>query len=117
MGPGTHLGGWVLTLPQRSPRSRVTHTDIWIHGRRQKMQIGGRILAMLVVAMGLVVPATASAVPTAKVTDDGGNPVVLTAGAPLALRNMDVKAFGNIAPGDGLGFTVAVTGPDGLPAT
>src|SRR3954454_6834366 len=116
MGPRAHLGGWALTPPQRSARSRVTHTDIWNHGRRQKMQIGGRILAMLVVAMGLVVPATASAVPTAKGAEDGGNPVVLTAVAPRALRNMDVKAFGNIAPGDGFGFTVAVTGPDGLPA-
>ena len=81
------------------------------------MKAGGKLLATAVVATGLVVPAAANAAPIAKVTDDGTNPVPLTAGTPLGLRNMDVKVFGNTAAtGDGLGFTIAVTGPDGAPA-
>jgi hypothetical protein len=77
------------------------------------MKAGGKVLAAAAVATGLVVPASASAVPTAKVTDDTLNPAALAPGAPLTIRNMDVKAYGNIAATDGLGFTVGVTGPDG----
>jgi hypothetical protein len=77
------------------------------------MKAGGRILAMLVVAMGLIAPATANATIFGKVTDDGGNPVPLAPGTPLALRSMDVKALVNTD--EGKGFSSQVTGPDGQP--
>src|SRR3954447_8353595 len=102
MGPGSHLGGWVLTPPQRSARSRVTHTDIWNHGRRQNMQVGGRILAMLVVATGLVAPATASAAATATLVGDDGQPFPLNAAAPPTIRNMSTSVeVQNTAPAKG----------------
>ena len=78
------------------------------------MKVGGKLLATLGVATGLVVPATANAAVSAKITDDAGNPAQLAEGAPPTLRNMDVKAFVNSS--DGKGFSAAVTGPDGQPA-
>jgi hypothetical protein len=77
------------------------------------MQVGGRILATLTVAMGLIVPATADAAISAKVTDDGGNPAQLAEGAPLALKNMDVQIYVNTD--EGKGFSGKVIGPDGQP--
>jgi hypothetical protein len=77
------------------------------------MKVGGKLLATAVVATGLIVPATANAAISAKVTDDAGNPVQLAPGAPPALRNMDVRALVNTS--EGKGFSSSVTGPDGLP--
>src|SRR4051812_44909316 len=106
MGPGSHLGGWVLTPPQRSARSRVTHTDIWNHGRGQNRKGGGRLLGLLVVAgvlvvpaTVLVVPATASAAATATLVGDDGQPAPLDAAAPPTIRNMSTKVeVQNVAP-------------------
>ena len=47
-------------------------------------------------AMVLGAPASAHAAVTGTVTGDDGNPVALTAGAPLALRNMDVTAVSHV---------------------
>ncbi|WP_157592158.1 hypothetical protein [Solirubrobacter soli] len=78
------------------------------------MKVGGKLLAAAVAAMGLVVPATANAALSVKITDDTGNPALIAPGAPPTLRNMDVKAYVNTS--DGKGFSVAVAGPDGQPA-
>jgi hypothetical protein len=82
------------------------------------MKSGGRFLAMLVIAAGFCVPATASAAVAASVTGDDGNPIALTPGVPVAIRNMDVKVIGHVdAAADAKGFILNVVGPDGLGAT
>ena len=77
------------------------------------MKVGGRTLATLTVAIGLLVPATADAAISAKVTDDAGNPAPLAEGTPSSIRNMDVQIFVNAD--EGKGFSAKVIGPDGLP--
>src|SRR3954471_1001498 len=101
MGRGAHLAHWVLKVTIVSPGWSFPETDFQQGG---SMKSGGKLLAAALVAAGLLVPATASATPSAKVTDDAGNPVALTPGAPPALRKMDVQAFGNVETTDGLGF-------------
>jgi hypothetical protein len=55
---------------------------------------------------------------TASVTGDGGSPVPLTAGTPLALRNMDVKALSHVDDAASTrSFTAAVSGPGGAAST
>jgi hypothetical protein len=66
------------------------------------MKAGGRILAMLVVAMGLIVPATANAAATATLVGDDGQPFPLNAAAPPTIRNMTTSVeVQNTAPKDG----------------
>jgi hypothetical protein len=77
------------------------------------MKVGGKLAAALVVATGLIVPATANAAISAKVTDDAGNPVQLAPGAPPALKSMDVRALVNAS--EGKGFSSSVIGPDNQP--
>jgi len=77
------------------------------------MKVGGRTLATLTVAIGLLMPATADAAISAKVTDDAGNPAPLAEGTPSSIRNMDVQIFVNTD--EGKGFSAKVIGPDGLP--
>lgn len=76
-----------------------------------------RILAVLAVAMGLAVPATAQGAIGASVTGDTGAPVGLTPGAPVAIRNMDVKAVVHVEAVDAKSFKAVVIGPDNLAAT
>src|SRR3954452_15352270 len=117
MGRGAHLGGWVLKRTNRSAGSRVGTRRIDSQQEASNMKSGGRFLAAAVVATVLCVPATANAAVTASVTGDDGNPAALTPGAPLAIRNMDVKAIGHVDPADAKGFILSVIGPDGVAAT
>src|SRR3954464_11693106 len=112
MGPGAHLGAWALKAANRSSGSWVTTTDRFTAGGRN-MKVGGKLAAALVVATGLIVPATANAAISAKVTDDAGNPVQLAPGAPPALKSMDVRALVNAS--EGKGFSSSVIGPDNQP--
>jgi hypothetical protein len=77
------------------------------------MQVGGKLLATLIVATGFVVPAAANAAISVKVTDDGGNLMAVAPGAPPSLRNMDVKALVNTD--EGAAWKSSATGPDGQP--
>jgi hypothetical protein len=77
------------------------------------MKVGGKILATALVATGFLVPASANAAVSAKISDDAGNPVAMAEGVPVALRNMDVKVLVNTD--EGKAFASSVTGPDGLP--
>src|SRR5262245_30237715 len=77
------------------------------------MKVGGKLLATLGVATGLVVPATADAAIFAKVADDAGNPAQLAEGSPIGLTTMDTRALVNAD--EGKGFSSSVTGPDGQP--
>src|ERR1700754_867342 len=66
------------------------------------MKVGGRVLAMVVVAIGLIVPATANAAATATLTGDDGQPFPLNAAAPPTIRNMSAGiAVQNQAPDGG----------------
>jgi hypothetical protein len=66
------------------------------------MKVGGRILAMLVVAMGLIAPATANAAATATLAGDDGQPFPLNAAAPPTIRNMTTSVeVQNTAPAKG----------------
>ena len=57
------------------------------------MKSGGRLLAAVVVGMGLLVPATAQGAVTATLTGDDGQPAPLVAGgAPPTIRNMSATA-------------------------
>src|SRR5262245_23464162 len=78
------------------------------------MQVGGKLLAALGVATGLVVPATADASIFAKIADDGGNPLPLAVGAPPTIRNMSTTMFVNTD--EGKTYTARVIGPDGQQA-
>src|SRR3954447_22895153 len=80
------------------------------------MYSGRKLFAALVAAVALCAPATASAAVSATVTDDGGNPAPLTAGTPLAIRNMYVQATGHVDLADAKSFIVKVVGPDGVAA-
>jgi hypothetical protein len=80
------------------------------------MDSGRKLFAASVAAVTLCAPATADAAVSATVTGDDGNPVALTAGTPLALRNMYVQATGHADVADGKYFKVTVLGPDGVAA-
>lgn len=81
------------------------------------MKVGGRILAAITVACGLIAPASANAAPTVTVTGDDGNPVALTAGTPGALRNINVQVNVAVPAPDAKSWKWAATGPAGTTAT
>ena len=58
-------------------------------------------------------PATANAAVSATVTGDDGNPAALTAGAPPAIRNMDVQAAVQVDAADAKSCNGKVTDPTG----
>lgn len=62
-------------------------------------------------------PAAAHAAITASVTGDAGQPVALSPGAVLPIRNMDVRGYVNVGTSDGAYYSWKVTGPDGVDAT
>jgi hypothetical protein len=80
------------------------------------MDSGRKLFAALVAAAALGAPATANATVSATVTDDGANMVALTAGTPLALRNMYVQAVAHVDKGDAGSWLAKVIGPDGVAA-
>jgi hypothetical protein len=80
------------------------------------MDSGRKLFAALVAAVALCAPATADAAVSATVTGDDANPVALTAGTPLAIRNMYVQATGHVDAADAKSFIVKVVGPDGVAA-
>ncbi|HEX6024426.1 MAG TPA: hypothetical protein VFZ00_20725 [Solirubrobacter sp.] len=73
-------------------------------------------LALATAAMALVGSGSAQAAVTGTVTGDDGNPVALSASAPLNLRNMDVKAVSRVQAGDAGSFQAVVLDPAGVPA-
>jgi hypothetical protein len=77
------------------------------------MQVRGKLLATLVVALGLVAPATANAAGTATLVGDDGQPFVLNAAAPPTIRNMTTSVeVQNTAPANG-SWKWSVTDPAG----
>jgi len=72
------------------------------------------VLALAVMALGA--PASAQAAVGGTVTGDDGNPVALTAGAPLTLRNMDVTATSHVDAADAPGWKAVALDPTGTPA-
>jgi hypothetical protein len=80
------------------------------------MYSGRKLLATLVAATALYAPTTANAAVSATVTGDDANPVALTAGAPLAIRNMYAQATGHVDLADAKSFIAKVVGPDGVAA-
>jgi hypothetical protein len=82
------------------------------------MKSGGKLLATLIVALGLFAPATASASVTVTLTGDDGNPAPLSPGAPPTIRNMAPHTAVQVANEKGVGsWTYTVTAPDGAAAT
>jgi hypothetical protein len=77
------------------------------------MKAGGRFLAMLVIALGLCVPASASADVTATLTGDDGNPAPLTAGAVPTIRNMTATAAVQVPAGAQKSWKWSVSDPTG----
>jgi hypothetical protein len=75
-----------------------------------------KLVSLLALAVFAAAPATASAVPTATVTGDDGNPVPLGASAP-SFRNMDVKIAVSVPASERANYTVQVFGPDNTAAT
>ena len=71
-------------------------------------------LALGVMALGA--PASAQAAVSGTVTGDDGNPVALTAGAPLSLRNMDVTATSGVTAADAMSWKAVALDPAGVPA-
>jgi hypothetical protein len=80
------------------------------------MYSGRKLLAALFAAAALCAPATADAAVSATVTGDDANPVALTPGAPLGIRNMYAQATGHVDAADAKSFIVKVIGPDGVAA-
>ena len=81
------------------------------------MNAGMKVAAAAATAALLVcAPATAQGAVTGTVKGDDGNPVALTPGAPLTLRNMDVEAISRVAASDGASFKATVVDPAGVPA-
>jgi hypothetical protein len=72
------------------------------------------VLALGVMALGA--PASAQAAVGGTVTGDDANPVALTAGAPLALRNMDVTATSHVDAADAASWKAVALDPTGAPA-
>jgi hypothetical protein len=75
-----------------------------------------KLVLLLALAVFAAAPATASAVPTATVTGDDGNPVPLGATAPN-FRNMDVTIAVSVPSAERANYTVQVFGPDNTAAT
>ncbi len=75
-----------------------------------------KTLGLALAAMLMAAPASAQAAVTGTVTGDDGNPVALTAGAPLNVRNMDVKAVSRVEAGDAGSFQAVALDPAGVPA-
>ena len=73
-------------------------------------------LALALAVMVFGTPASAQAAVTGTITGDDGNPVALTAGAPLALRNMDVTAVSHVDAADAASFTAVALDPTGVSA-
>jgi hypothetical protein len=73
-------------------------------------------MALALAVMVLAAPASAQAAVTGTVTGDDGNPVALTAGTPLSLRNMDVTAVSRVEAGDAGSFKAVALDPAGVPA-
>jgi hypothetical protein len=71
--------------------------------------------AGLAAAMLATAPAGAHAV-TGTITADDGNPVALDPGAPLTVRNMNVRAVGFVEPSEGGSFKTTVLDPSGVSA-
>jgi hypothetical protein len=80
------------------------------------MDSGRKLFAALVAAVALCAPATADAAVSATVTGDDANPVALTPGTPLGIRNMYAQATGHVDLVDAKSFIVKVVGPDGVAA-
>ena len=83
------------------------------------MKAGRKLAAAVATAAVLVcAPAAADAAVTASVTGDGGTPVALTPGAPLPIRNMDVKGFVHVDTAAGVAsYDWQVTDAAGVGAT
>jgi hypothetical protein len=78
------------------------------------MKSGGKLLATLIVAAGLIAPATASASITVTLTGDDGNPAPLSPAAPPTIRNMAPHTAVQVANESGVkSWTYSVTAPDG----
>jgi hypothetical protein len=65
----------------------------------------------------LSVPASARAALSVTATGDDGNPAALTPGAPLALRQMDVKVIARADAAEGYRWSIRVLGPDQVQAS
>jgi len=77
------------------------------------MKSGRGILAMLAIALGLCVPASARADVTATLTGDDGQPSALTAGAVPTIRNMGATAAVQVPPGSQKSWKWSVADPTG----
>ncbi len=80
------------------------------------MKVGGRTLAAVIVAVGLIAPASASAA-TVTITGDDGHPLALAPGVAASLRNINVNVALDVPVADGKSWKWAVTGPAGTTAT
>ena len=80
------------------------------------MKVGGRTLAAAIVALGLLVPASAGAA-TVTVTGDDGNPLALAPNAPPPLRNINVNAAVSVPAAEAKSWKWSVIGPGGTTAT
>jgi hypothetical protein len=75
---------------------------------------GRRLVGAAVVAAAMVlVPAKAQAAVTVQVTGDDGNPVALNTGAPVAIRNMDVKVIASVDTAEGARWSIQVVDGSG----
>ena len=82
------------------------------------MQAGSRLVAALAgAAVATCAPAVAQAAVTASVTGDNGVPTQLAAGAPLAITNMDVRAYVHVDQADAVSYRWQVTDGTGTGAT
>jgi hypothetical protein len=81
------------------------------------MKSGKNALAAVGLAAALMAAAPAGAYAvTGTITGDDGNPVALTAGAPLTLRNMSIRAVGMVGPAEAGSFKTTVLDPAGVSA-
>ena len=82
------------------------------------MKVGRKLAAVAATAAVLVCAPAAEAAVTVSVTGDGGAPVALAPGAPLGIRNMDIKAFVHVdaVPG-AASYSWQVTDAGGVGAT
>jgi hypothetical protein len=81
------------------------------------MKVGRKLVAAAGVAtVAACAPATAGAAVTATVTGDDGVPALLTAGASLPLRNMDVKAVVRVPKADAASYSFTIVDAAGVGA-
>jgi hypothetical protein len=76
-----------------------------------------RKLFLIVLAVGALLPASASAAPTVTVTGDDGNPTPLNAASPIGLRQMQVTLDVSVPTADTENYNAQVFGPDNVGAT